>query len=195
MGPLGIIPRIPSGTLGWDVQLGFEVSVMGPLGCPTDPKWYFGMGWTGGIWAISDGTTWDYPRLTYWSQVVHWDGMDSWDLSFVWQDYLRLSQVVLPIPSGTLGWDGQLGFQLSIMGPLGTIPRCPSNPKWYIRMGWTVEIWAISDGSTWDYPRLTYQSQAVNWDGMDTWDSSYQWWDHFDYPIPGTLGWDWNMIL
>jgi len=206
MEPLGIIPSvlpIPSGTLGWDGQLEFELSVMGPLGmipsCPTNPKWYIGMGWTVGIWAISDGTTWYDPKLSYQSQVIHWDRMDSWDLSYQWWDQSGLSQVVLPIPSGTLGWDGQLGFELSVMEPVGTIPSCPANPKWYIGMGWTVGIWAISDGTTWDYPKLSYQSQVVHWDGMDSWDLSYQWWDQSGLsqvvlPIPcGTLGWDWQL--
>jgi len=68
---------------------------------------------------------------------------------------LKLSQLVLPISSGTLGWDGQLGFDLSVMGPvgiilplpsctlgwdgfelsvtepLGIIPSCLCHPKWY----------------------------------------------------------------
>ena len=158
--------------MGWDGQLGLGLSVMGLFGIipggPTHPKWYNGMGWTLGIWAICDGTTWDYPRLSYPSQVVHWDGMDSWDLGYLQWDYLGLSQVVLPIPSGTMGWDGQLGLRLSVMGLLGIIPGGPTHPKWYNGMGWTLGIWDICSGTTWDYPRLSYPSQAVQWDGMDS---------------------------
>ena len=140
----------------------------------------------------SDGTPWDYPRLSYWSQVVHWNRMDSWDLSYQWWNPLGLSQVTLPIPSGTLGRDGQLGFELSVMRPLGFIPGSPTNPKCYTGMGWTVGIWFISVMGLLEiipgFPTnpnwyigigLPYRSQVVHWDGMDSWDLSYQWWDHF----------------
>jgi len=93
--------------------------------------------------------------MPYQSQVVHLDGMDSWDLSYQWWAHLGLSQVVLPILSGTLRWD----------------------------------ISAISDGTPQDYPRLSYQSQVVHWDGMDSWDLIYisdeTTWDYSS----GTLGW------
>ena len=58
MGQLRIIPGCPShpkwyvlcSMLGWDGQLGFELSQMGLLGIISFyPKWYVGMGWTVGI--------------------------------------------------------------------------------------------------------------------------------------------------
>ena len=65
-------------------------------------------------------------------------------LTYQWWDHLGF----LPIPSATLEWDGQLGFELSAMESFGTIPGCPTNPKRYIGMGWIVGIWAISNGTT-----------------------------------------------
>jgi len=144
---------------------------MGPVGtipsCPANPKWYIGMGV--GIWAISDGASRGYPKLSCQSHVVHWDGIDSWDLSYQRWDHLGLSQVVLPIPSDTLGWaagvrvignkkrtpgvvllipsgtlgqNRQLGFEQSVMGPLRTIPSCLTIPKWYSRIEQNpVDIW------------------------------------------------------
>jgi len=51
--------------------------------------------------------------------VVHWDRMDNWDLSYI--SVMGSVGIVLPILSGTLGWDGQLEFEQSAMGPVGIV--------------------------------------------------------------------------
>jgi len=38
----------------------------------------------------------------------------------------------------SMGWT--VGFELSAMKSFGTIPGCPTDPKWYNGMGWTVGI-------------------------------------------------------
>ena len=90
----------------------FELSVMGPLG------------------------------LSYQSQVIHWDGMDSWDSrsnlncpshpnvelgigrttldNYRWWDHLELSKVVLPVPRGTFE-----SYDFTVMGLFGVISTVP----------------------------------------------------------------------
>jgi len=47
------------------------------------------------------------------------------------------------------------------MGLLGIIPGCLFHPKWYVGMGWTIGISDISNGTTWDDPKLSYPKWYV----------------------------------
>ena len=67
--------------------------------------WYSGMGRTGGIavWTMGQWISlWEshvYP-------LVQWDGTDRWDSSM---DYETQSVGIPCVPTGTVGWDRQVG--------------------------------------------------------------------------------------
>ena len=110
---------------------------------------------------------------------------------------MGLSRDVLPVPNGTMVWDGHLGLNSSGWYN-GIILGCPTCTKWYNGMGWTLGIeplWLVQwdypgmfhlhqmvhgTGWTlgieplwlvqWDYPRMSHLYQMVQWYGMDTWD-------------------------
>ena len=81
---------------------------------------------------------------------------------------MGLSRDVLPVPNGTMVWDGHLGLNSSGWYN-GIILGCPTCTKWYNGMGWTLGIeplWLVQ----WDYPGMFHLHQMVQWYGMDTWD-------------------------